>query len=145
MSVFATHHTNSESETHILAQSLSSILEHNDIIMLNGPMGAGKSVLARGIIQSISNTPNEDIPSPTFTLVQQYETSKGLLWHYDLYRLENAEEIYETGWEDIINQDIIIIEWAEKLEHLMPNQYIDITIEPLQNNDRKITIKRQIA
>lgn len=142
MDVFATHQTNNEAETLNLAYQLARIIDSNDIILLNGPLGAGKSVMARGIIQTLNNTPNEDVPSPTFTLVQQYETTKGLLWHYDLYRLEQAEEIYETGWEDIIHQDIIIIEWAEKLEHLMPQQYIQINIIPEKNNQRSITIKR---
>lgn len=142
MDVFATHRTNNEDETLNLAYQLARIINSNDIILLNGPLGAGKSVMARGIIQTLNNTPNEDVPSPTFTLVQQYETTKGLLWHYDLYRLEQAEEIYETGWEDIIHQDIIIIEWAEKLEHLMPQQYIQINIIPEKNNQRSITIKR---
>ncbi len=142
MDVFATHRTNNEDETLNLAYQLARIINSNDIILLNGPLGAGKSVMARGIIQTLNNTPNEDVPSPTFTLVQQYETTKGLLWHYDLYRLEQAEEIYETGWEDIIHQDIIIIEWAEKLGHLMPQQYIQINIIPEKNNQRSITIKR---
>lgn len=142
MDVFATHQTNNEAETLNLAYQLARIIDSNDIILLNGPLGAGKSVMARGIIQTLNNTPNEDVPSPTFTLVQQYETTKGLLWHYDLYRIEQAEEIYETGWEDIIHQDIIIIEWAEKLEHLMPQQYIQINIIPEKNNQRSITIKR---
>jgi len=142
MDVFATHQTNNEAETIKLATHLAQLLQKNDIVMLNGSLGAGKSVMARGIIQSLSNTPEEDIPSPTFTLVQQYETSKGFLWHYDLYRIENAEEIYETGWEDIIDQDIILIEWAEKLENLMPLTYINITINQIENDKRSITIER---
>jgi len=142
MDVFATHQTHNETQTLDLAKSLAHILKQDDIIMLNGPLGAGKSVFARGLIQTLSNTPNEDIPSPTFTLVQQYETSKGLLWHYDLYRLEEAEEIYETGWEDIIYQDIIVIEWAEKLQHLMPHKYINIDIKQIEENTREITIKK---
>ena len=142
MDVFTTHQTNDEAGTLLLAQHLARVLECTDIVMLNGPLGAGKSVMARGIIQTLSHTPNEDIPSPTFTLVQQYDTSKGRLWHYDLYRLENAEEVYETGWEDIAGQDIALIEWAENLNHLMPHKYINITIEPTGSSVRNITIEK---
>ncbi|MEM7618006.1 MAG: tRNA (adenosine(37)-N6)-threonylcarbamoyltransferase complex ATPase subunit type 1 TsaE, partial [Pseudomonadota bacterium] len=72
MDVFATHMTNNEAESLDLAAQLAKSLKSDDIVMLNGPLGAGKSVLARGIIRNLSHNPEEDIPSPTFTLVQQY-------------------------------------------------------------------------
>ena len=142
MSVYKNHISNSEKNTLTLAKELAVTLNKNDVILLNGTLGAGKSVFARGIIKALSIHPDEDIPSPTFTLMQQYDTIHGLLWHYDLYRLENAEEIYETGWEDIIGEDIIIIEWAEKLAHLTPSSYINITITPIDNLKRSIKIEK---
>jgi len=142
MDVFKTHHSRNEEETSVIAQNMANALEKNDIVFLSGPLGAGKSVMARGIIRAISRNPNEDIPSPTFTLVQQYETNKGLLWHYDLYRLEAPEEIYETGWEDIIGEDLILIEWAEKLGNLKPQSYISIKIIPEPDQTRTIEIKK---
>ncbi len=143
MSVFQNHISDSENKTLNLAKQLSKVLNADDIILLNGTLGAGKSVFARGIIQSLSLFPDEDIPSPTFTLVQQYETPNTYIWHYDLYRLNNPEEIYETGWEDILYQDIILIEWAEKLQHLKPSRYINVTIDIDNNNlERFIKIEK---
>lgn len=143
MTVFKNHISASEEETLNLSKQLSSVINENDIILLNGPLGAGKSVFARGIIKSLSLFPDEDIPSPTFTLVQQYETNMGDLWHYDLYRLNTPEEIYETGWEDILYQNIILIEWAEKLQNLKPLHYINVTIDIFDNGlSRSIKIEK---
>ena len=142
MSLFKSHHSHSEIETLTIAKNLSKTLNSKDIVFLNGPLGAGKSVMARGIIRSLTQNPLEDIPSPTFTLMQQYDTPAGILWHYDLYRLNQAEEIYETGWEDILYQDILLIEWAEKLDHLTPHRYINIEITPKQNDERIIDIQK---
>ncbi len=143
MTVFKNHISHSEGETIDIAKQLANIINNDDIILLNGTLGAGKSVFARGIIKALTLHPDEDIPSPTFTLVQQYETIKGDLWHYDLYRLNAPEEIYETGWEDILHQDIIIIEWAEKLYDLKPFYSINIDIDIIENGlSRSITINR---
>lgn len=129
-----------EKETQELASKIALSIGGQEIILLNGPLGAGKSVFARHLIKTLLHNEEEDIPSPTFTLVQQYETVKGTIWHYDLYRLNNPEEVYETGWEDIVGQDITIIEWAEKLEYLKPENAININIFIEDNNTRKIMI-----
>jgi tRNA threonylcarbamoyladenosine biosynthesis protein TsaE len=78
------------------AQSLARVLNAGDVILLSGEVGAGKTHFARALIQSLLETP-EDVPSPTFTLVQTYETPKGEIWHADLYRLSSTQEIEELG------------------------------------------------
>lgn len=121
----------------ILAQSI------NHLICLSGPMGAGKSVFARSFIQHVFQDKNMEVPSPTFTLVQQYERETLTLWHFDLYRLEHAEEIYEIGWEEATMQtsyNIALIEWPERIESLLPNPYTHIDIKPLDETQRQITI-----
>ncbi|MEM9469589.1 MAG: tRNA (adenosine(37)-N6)-threonylcarbamoyltransferase complex ATPase subunit type 1 TsaE [Pseudomonadota bacterium] len=131
--------TASEKETQNLAQECATAIQQGDIILLQGPLGAGKSVFARALINALSNQ-HDDIPSPTFTLVQEYETPKGMFYHFDLYRIEEPEEIYELGWEDIVNQEIAVVEWPEKLGFLRPNSYIEIIIQPLNESKRSVTI-----
>ena len=144
MDIVKKYKTSNEQETINLGQKMADPLEIGDLVFLNGPLGAGKSVMARAIIRSLVGNNLEEVPSPTFTLMQQYETKdKGLVWHYDLYRLEQPEEIYETGWEDILYQDIILIEWPEKLEKLTPHKYIDITITPQSGDEREIIISKK--
>lgn len=126
-------------DTISLAEEMARNSNNGDIFTLQGPMGAGKSEFARGFIRNLMGD-NIDVPSPTFTLVQTYESDKGLIWHFDLYRLENAEEIYEIGWEEALSDGILLIEWPERLGGLMPLKRKAIEIEPLNDNKRKITI-----
>lgn len=131
-------------ETENIAQNLAKELKNGDILALYGDLGAGKSLFARALIRTIINDQNAEVPSPTFTLVQTYESPKGQISHFDCYRLEDPEEIYEIGWEESLNEGIVILEWPSKLEGLLPNRRLDITLTPLQNETehRHITIKR---
>lgn len=113
------------------------------IICLTGTLGAGKSVFARALIRALMQQPNLTVPSPTFTLVQTYETKTQPIYHYDLYRLEDPYDIYELGWEDSLAEGISIIEWPERLEGMKPAETLDINIEHTDNgssNTRIITI-----
>jgi tRNA threonylcarbamoyladenosine biosynthesis protein TsaE len=105
-------------------------------------LGAGKTALARALIRHLMNNPIQDVPSPTFTLVQTYETPIGNLWHFDLYRLKAPQEIYELGWEDALAEKaIILIEWAERLERLLPSNAMHIKISVESDNSRKIEMR----
>lgn len=130
---------NSLSDTQRLAQKYAGNAKNGDVFTLQGPLGAGKSEFARAFIQHLMGA-DTDVPSPTFTLVQTYESSKGLIWHFDLYRLENAEEIYEIGWEEALSEGILLIEWPERLGALMPLDYTEIIITPLSDESRHIDI-----
>ncbi len=121
------------------AEQMAQDSMNGDIYTLQGLMGAGKSEFARAFIRKLMGS-DIDVPSPTFTLVQTYESDKGLIWHFDLYRLEDEEEIYEIGWEEALSDGILLIEWPERLGSLMPKVKKAIQIESLDENKRKITI-----
>lgn len=129
----------SESETVQFAQNCAAKACHGDIFTLQGPLGAGKSVFARAFIQSLAGL-DTDVPSPTFTLVQNYNTPKGPIWHFDLYRIEDPDEIYEIGWEEALSKGIILIEWPERLGGLLPDKRKEIIFEPLSAESRKISL-----
>ena len=114
---------------------LANALEAGDVILLSGPIGAGKSHFSRSLIQSILNEP-EDVPSPTFTLVQTYETAKGELWHSDLYRLSNLTEIEELGLADAFGDAICLIEWPDRLGDLTPRGALTLELAqgPTENS-----------
>lgn len=129
-------------DTIAFAEQCAIEAENGDIFTLSGPMGAGKSEFARGFIQYLMGA-ETDVPSPTFTLVQSYESDKGLIWHFDLYRLEDADEIYEIGWEEAISDGILLIEWPERLSTLLPTQRKDIKITPTSDKSRLISLNVQ--
>ena len=102
--------SNSEEDTIAFAQTYARESVNGDVFTLQGPLGAGKSVFCRAFIQELAGK-TLDVPSPTFTLLQNYDTSKGTIWHFDLYRIENPQEIYEIGWEEALSDGILLIEW----------------------------------
>ena len=102
-------------------------LRVGDVICLWGPLGAGQTTLARGLIRALT-TPDEEIPSPTFTLVQTYEGSRLALAHFDLYRLNRPDEVDELGLEDAIDQGAAVIEWPERLGDRLPRDRLDIVL-----------------
>jgi tRNA threonylcarbamoyladenosine biosynthesis protein TsaE len=129
--------SDSEQQTNDFAYECAKSAQKNDVFLLEGPLGAGKSTFARAFIQYFIGC-DSDIPSPTFTLVQTYNTPQHEIWHLDLYRLEDPEEIYELGWEEAIGHHLLLIEWPERLGHLKPEKYKQITITPLSPESRKI-------
>ncbi len=119
----------SEIETIEAAHAFAlTTLKPTDIVLFSGDLGAGKSVFCRAIIRALSGQPDLDVPSPTFTLVQTYDTPLAPLWHFDLYRLKDPEEIFELGWEDALGHGILLIEWPDRLGPYTPNKYTHITI-----------------
>jgi tRNA threonylcarbamoyladenosine biosynthesis protein TsaE len=117
-----------EAATRTLGALLAALAQAGDVIALTGTLGTGKSTLARAFIQALT-TPEEEVPSPTFTLVQTYEAAPGTIWHFDLYRLERAEDAFELGIEDAFVDGICLIEWPDRLGRLMPRRRLDITLE----------------
>lgn len=109
----------SPEHTASLAEKLARRLEAGDVILLQGDVGAGKTHFARHLIQSILLEP-EDIPSPTFTLVQVYETQNGTVWHSDLYRISSILEIEELGLNEAFETSICLVEWPDRLGELSP-------------------------
>jgi tRNA threonylcarbamoyladenosine biosynthesis protein TsaE len=121
-------HLKDEAATARLGAAVGWALEVGDAICLWGPLGAGKSTLARGLIRSLT-TPDEDAPSPTFTLVQFYEARALPIAHFDLYRLSRADEAYEIGLDEALEDGAALIEWPERLEGRLPADRLDIELQ----------------
>lgn len=123
-----TLHWPSEEETARAGAALGPVLRTGDIVLLEGDVGAGKTHFARALIQSILLEP-EDVPSPTFTLVQVYDTRNGALWHTDLYRVSADTEIDELGLMGAFDEAICLVEWPDRLGPLTPRTALTITIQ----------------
>ncbi len=116
-----------ETATRALGAALAPLLRRGDIIRLEGDLGAGKSTLARGLIAALTGV--EDAPSPTFTLVETYDGPRFALWHFDLYRLEAPEDVWELGLEDALDGEVALIEWPERIEGLLPAGALTVRLE----------------
>jgi tRNA threonylcarbamoyladenosine biosynthesis protein TsaE len=133
------HTSASENETFELAKRLAESFQGQEVVFLTGELGAGKTVFAKGIAAGLGLEDVDQVCSPSFTLVNIYQT-KYPVFHIDLYRLEKNSEIEDLGWEDYLDRGVIIVEWAEKLK--MDVEAIRIGIEVLNDETRKITIER---
>ncbi|TAN63492.1 MAG: tRNA (adenosine(37)-N6)-threonylcarbamoyltransferase complex ATPase subunit type 1 TsaE [Magnetospirillum sp.] len=117
-----------EAATKRLGDQLAAHAHPGDVIALWGTLGTGKSTLARAFIRALT-TPDEEVPSPTFTLVQQYETEAGLIWHFDLYRLEKPDDALELDIEEAFADGICLIEWPDRLGPHLPKRRLDVRLE----------------
>jgi tRNA threonylcarbamoyladenosine biosynthesis protein TsaE len=116
-----------EADTRRLGAAIARELRKREAVCLSGPLGAGKSTLARGLIQALAGEATE-VPSPTFTLVQSYETPGLVVAHFDLYRLAKPEEVAELGLDDALDVGAAVIEWPEKLGHHLPASRLDVEL-----------------
>ena len=117
-----------EAATAALAARLAAQVAPGDIIALRGDLGVGKTSFARAFIRARGDA-HEEVPSPTFTLVQIYQTAAVAIWHFDLYRLEAAEEAWELGIEEAFASGVSLIEWPERLASLLPQRRLEITLD----------------
>jgi tRNA threonylcarbamoyladenosine biosynthesis protein TsaE len=131
----------SPEETSQFAARLGAELRPGDVVLLEGEIGSGKTHFARSLIQSLMTVP-EDVPSPTYTLVQAYETEAGEIWHCDLYRLSAVEEIEELGLTEAFDTAICLIEWPGKLGPLTPEAALKLSFEtdPDTMENRHLTL-----
>ena len=115
-----------EAATEALADRIAAMARLGDVIALKGELGTGKTTLARAFIRAYGNP--DEVPSPTFTLVQVYDAGPTAVWHFDLYRLRDAEDAWELGIEDAFASGIALIEWPERLGTLLPERRLEIRL-----------------
>lgn len=122
----------SPASTAQIAQRLGRGLRMGDVVLLSGPVGAGKSHFARALIQSrlAALGRSEDVPSPTYTIVQSYDLNDVEIWHADLYRLGGPSECDELGLLDAFESAICLVEWPDRLGHLTPQGALHLTLDP---------------
>ncbi|WP_127116129.1 tRNA (adenosine(37)-N6)-threonylcarbamoyltransferase complex ATPase subunit type 1 TsaE [Shimia sediminis] len=117
----------SSEETAALAQRLAPHLAAGDVLLLEGDIGAGKTHFVRSLIQSLLVVP-EDVPSPTFTLVQVYEAAGFDIWHVDLYRLTSPDDVVELGLVEAFDDALCLVEWPDRLAELAPEEALTLRL-----------------
>lgn len=115
--------------THALAARLAGLLRAGDAVLLEGPLGAGKSELARAVLRAAVGDPALEVPSPTFTLVQSYDLPAGPAHHFDLYRLDGPAGLAELGWDEA-REGIVLVEWPDRLGAEAPADALRIVLTP---------------
>lgn len=133
--------TNNEEETKAFAKEFAKKLNKGDIIVLSGDLGSGKTKFVEGIL-SYYGLENE-ISSPTFTIVNEYISKEMNIYHFDVYRLEGSDEFYAIGGEEYFEKGICFIEWGEMIEDILPKKYIKISFNRNleEENKREINIE----
>ena len=133
-------YSESEEQTELFAQKIAGKLMPGAILILNGEMGSGKSVFARGIIHGLGYSGT--VTSPTFTLMNTYEGGVLPVYHFDSYRLNAPEQLYDIGYDEFLyGSGISLIEWAQRMENLYPEQHIIVSIEKTGIFTRTITVQ----
>lgn len=133
-------HTSTSEETIDLGRKIGLLLKAGDVIAMTGTLAAGKTTITKGIAESLGVSDN--ITSPTFCLISEYDGSKMPLYHMDVYRLEGAEDFVNLGVEDMLyGNGVCIIEWSEKVQSELPKKTIFMKITPSEDGTRTIEIK----
>ena len=134
-----TYFTHSPMETEKIGEALGRILPAGTVIAYRGGLGAGKTAFTRGLARGLEYF--EPVTSPTYTIVNEYLGGRLPLFHFDMYRLSSAEDLWDIGWEDYLDRGgICAVEWSENVEVALENA-ISITIERLGDEERRITIE----
>ena len=129
----------SEDDTRAFARALAPMLAQGDAILLAGDIGSGKSLFARAVIQCLMmrELVSEDVPSPTYTLVQSYEVDGLAIWHADLYRLVDRAEVVELGLDEAFLSSLCLVEWPDRLGDAVPGDALTITLSVTKNLGRR--------
>jgi tRNA threonylcarbamoyladenosine biosynthesis protein TsaE len=123
--------------TEALAARIATRARRGDAILLEGPLGAGKSTFARAFLRAASGDPGLEVPSPTFTLVQGYDLPVGPAFHFDLWRLDGPADLTELGWDEA-REGIVIVEWPDRLGPLRPAEALTVALAMGAEEDRRV-------
>jgi tRNA threonylcarbamoyladenosine biosynthesis protein TsaE len=133
--------THSAEETIAFGRTLTRLLAPPKLVLLRGDLGAGKTTLIKGIASAFEAASEENVTSPTFTLVHEYRGPLASLYHIDLYRVDTPRQLETLGIEDLIAEDsVLLIEWGEKFPRFVRDRDVEITLERIGENDRKIQV-----
>ncbi len=136
--------TQSPEETIAFGRTLTELLAPPKLVLLRGDLGAGKTTLVKGIAAAFEAAAEEDVTSPTFTLVHEYRGPHANLYHIDLYRIDTQRELETLGLDDLRSDNsILLIEWGEKFPRLVRERDVEIALERVSESDRRITITSQ--
>jgi tRNA threonylcarbamoyladenosine biosynthesis protein TsaE len=136
--------SHSEAETLALARKLSGSFKPGDVIVLSGPLGAGKTVFVKGLAEGRGIAPTS-VSSPSFGFVNEYR-GETPIFHFDLYRLKDTVELREIGWDDYLQRDgIVVVEWGERAEQLLPERFYRIEFMMVSDTDRRIDLAAEGA
>jgi tRNA threonylcarbamoyladenosine biosynthesis protein TsaE len=145
-SSLVTHHcsrvTHSPEETVNFGRELAKEVQPPCLVLLEGELGSGKTTLVKGILASLASIPEDEVTSPSFTLVHEYGP-EGKVYHVDLYRIEGGRELATLGLDDLVGQDAtVLIEWGEKFGEDVPRPCVRIRLEHLGSDERRIIVER---
>ena len=133
--------THSAEETIALGRTLAEMLAPPKLVLLRGELGAGKTTLVKGIAEGFHAASEEDVTSPTFTLVHEYRALGINLYHIDLYRVDTPRELETLGLDDLVAENsVLLIEWGEKFARFARDRDVEIALETVGQNDRRIQI-----
>jgi len=134
--------TYSAEETTAFGRTLTDLLVPPKVVLLRGDLGAGKTTLIKGIAAAFGAASEEDVTSPTFTLVHEYRGPHANLYHIDLYRVDTPRELETLGLDDLIGENsILLIEWGEKFARFVRDRDVEIRLERVGENERKIHVQ----
>ncbi len=128
-----TYISKSEQDTINFAKNYAKDLKAGDIIVLSGELGSGKTKFVQGVLEHFGL--ENEISSPTFTIVNEYNTSNLNIYHFDVYRLEDSDEFYAMGGDEYFSKGICLIEWGEMIENILPKPYTKITFKKNDDNE----------
>src|SRR5947208_9959384 len=132
--------TTSAADTVALGHRIAQSLPPRAVVLLIGNLGAGKTTLAKGIVEGLGAAAPDEVSSPTFTLIHEY--GEGRVYHIDLYRLEEPREIATLGLEELFDSDaVVLIEWGERFPQLMPDDRVEIHIRATDDDSREIEVR----
>lgn len=140
------HQSNSVEQTEQIAADLANTLQGGECIALHGDLGAGKTQFVRGLVKGMGGNP-QSVSSPTFVLLNVYDTGRLKVFHLDAYRVHGADDFDAIGFSELLEQGgVVVVEWARRVDELLPREKrIDVTITPTEEGSRKIEISQHLV